>query len=120
MGRDGPEAGSESGERQPVEGTEGLWRSLLFGLVHMLVGVPLGVAVLGLAPVGLLFTAVYLRAARRAPAEDDPSPAFGRARFALTEAERRGIDASALQHLAYNTVAVALALASLLLEPLAG
>jgi hypothetical protein len=99
---------------------DGLWRSLLFGLVHMLVGVPLGVAVLGLAPVGLLFTAVYLRAARRVPAADDPPPAYGRARFALSEAERRGIDASALQHLAYNTVAVMLALASLLLEPLAG
>ncbi|MCC6628191.1 MAG: hypothetical protein IT340_12415 [Chloroflexi bacterium] len=98
---------------------DGLGRSLAFGLVHMLVGVPLGVALLGLAPVGLLFTAVYLRAARREPAPGDPPPAFGHLRFAISEAERRGIDASALQHLAYNTIAVTLAMAALLLEPLA-
>lgn len=97
---------------------DGLWRSLLFGLVHMLVGVPLGVALLGLSPVGLVFTAVYLRAARQ-PAPPDQTPAFATWRFvAATAAERRGIDASALQHLAYNTIAVALALVILLLEAL--
>lgn len=97
---------------------DGLWRSLAFGLAHLLVGVPLGVALFGLSAVGLLFTAVYLRAARRPPGLDDPPPAFVTTRFAAAPAERRGMDASALQHLAYNTVALGLAVLALFLETL--
>jgi hypothetical protein len=97
---------------------DGAARSLLFGLVHMLVGVPLGVA-FGLGAVGLLFTAIYLRAARRPAALDEPPSAFATWRLrAATEAERRGMDASALQHLAYNLVALTLAVMALLLETL--
>jgi hypothetical protein len=95
---------------------DGLWRSVLFGLVHMVVGVPLGVAVFGLTPIGLLFTAVYLRA-QRTPVPDDAPWAFGTRRFMISDAERRGIDASALQHLAYNAVALSLALLAIMLEP---
>jgi hypothetical protein len=96
---------------------DGLWRSLLFGLAHMLVGVPLGVALFGLGAVGLLFTAIYLRAARAPATEATSAPAFASWRFAAaTPTERRGMDASALQHLAYNAVALLLALAALLLE----
>jgi hypothetical protein len=97
---------------------DGLVRSLAFGLAHLLVGVPLGVALFGLSAVGLVFTAIYLRAARRPAGPDDPPPAFATARFAAAPAERRGMDASALQHLAYNTVAVGLAVLALLLEAL--
>jgi hypothetical protein len=98
---------------------DGLWRSLLFGLAHMLVGVPLGVALFGLSAVGLLFTAIYLRAARAPAPADAAPPAFATWRFAAAmPAERRGMDASALQHLAYNTVALLLALVALLLEGL--
>jgi hypothetical protein len=98
---------------------DGLLRSLLFGLAHLVVGVPLGVAVLGLAPVGLFFTAVYLRAKRAQPS--DTPPAFFTERFThLTTAERRGINASALYHLTYNALAVTLAVAALLIEMGAG
>jgi hypothetical protein len=95
---------------------DGLLRSLLFGLAHMVVGVPVGVAVLGLAPVGLFFTAVYLRASR-APTTTDWTPAFFTERFSrLTAAEQRGIDASAGFHLAYNALAVTLAIGVLMVE----
>jgi hypothetical protein len=97
---------------------DGLGRSLLFGLVHTLVGVPLGVAVLGLGTVGLLFTAIYLRAAR-ATAPLDAPPAFAVDRFAAaTPTQRRGLDASALQHLAYNTIALTIGFTAMLLSSL--
>jgi hypothetical protein len=83
---------------------DGLVRSLLFGLAHTLVGVPLGVAVFGLGAVGLLFTAFYLRAARGALR---PAAAFTLTRFpAASPAQAAGMQASALQHLAYNALAV--------------
>jgi hypothetical protein len=96
---------------------DGLWRSLLFGLAHTLVGVPLGVAVCGLGAVGLLFTAVYLRAERRPAAGEEPAPAFAVSRFpSASPPQRRGMDSSALQHLAYNTLALALAVVGMVLS----
>lgn len=96
---------------------DGLVRSLLFGLVHTLVGVPVGVALFGLSAVGLLLTSVYLRAAARA-GRDEQEHAFAVDRLAGGPAERAGMDASAVQHLAYNVVAlcagVALFLATLM------
>ena len=84
---------AEAAERIFRFGAEGwswprrLWRSgLAFGLVHLVVGVPIGVA-LALAVGGLYFLAVYLRAARRR------GPSAG-----LLESTRG--------HLAYNLVIV--------------
>jgi hypothetical protein len=66
-----------------------LWRGVVFGLAHALVGIPLGVA-LALSIGGWYFTAVYLRAWRRT----------GSVAAALT--------ASARAHLAYNLTVLAL------------
>ena len=99
---------------------DGLVRSLLFGLVHTLVGVPLGVALLGLSSVGLVFTAVYLRAARRMPPGGTSVTAFPVERFGQTARDRQGMDASARQHLAYNAVALLLGGLVLLVSPLLG
>lgn len=94
---------------------DGIWRSLLFGVVHMLVGVPLGVALFGLGAVGCVFTAVYLRAARR-PVVGVTSLVFMPDRYGdASPAERQGMDASALQHLAYNVVALLLGVIALIL-----
>jgi hypothetical protein len=41
-----------------------VWRGIVFGLTHALIGIPIGVA-LALAVGGWYFTAVYVRAARR-------------------------------------------------------
>jgi hypothetical protein len=70
-------------------------RGVEFGLVHALVGIPIGVA-LALSIGGWYFTAVYLRAHRRT----------GRAAPALLESTRA--------HLAYNAVIVALVLPTLI------
>lgn len=87
---------------------DGLVRSVGFGLAHMIVGVPLGVALFGLSGVGLLFTGIYLRASR-APRAGDALPGFATDRLKqITPAERRGIEAAALQHLAYNVVVLLL------------
>jgi hypothetical protein len=70
-------------------------RSLEFGLVHAVIGIPIGVA-LALTVGGWYFTACYLRAYRRT----------GRPEFALLESTRA--------HLAYNAVIVAIVLPTLL------
>jgi hypothetical protein len=97
--------------------SDGAVRSLLFGMAHMLVGVPLGVAVFGLGAVGMIFTSVYLRAAGR-PAAADQRGGFPVERFASDPTQRRGMAQSARLHLAYNTVAIGLGIVALLLEAL--
>ena len=73
-----------------------LWRAVLFGLVHAVVGVPIAAA-LGLSVGGVYLTWRYLRAWR----------ATGSPRLALLESTRA--------HLAYNLVIVALVLTALAL-----
>lgn len=69
-------------------------RSVLFGLVHAVVGIPIGVA-LALSIGGFYFTWAYLRVWRRTGSEDD----------ALAESTR--------SHLAYNLVIAVLIIAAL-------
>jgi len=69
-------------------------RSVLFGLVHAVVGIPIGVA-LALSVGGFYFTWAYLRVWRRTGSEDD----------ALAESTR--------SHLAYNLVIAVLIIAAL-------
>ncbi len=69
-------------------------RSVLFGLVHAVVGIPIGVA-LALSVGGYYFTWAYLRVWRRTGSEDD----------ALAESTR--------SHLAYNLVIAVLIIAAL-------
>jgi hypothetical protein len=95
---------------------DGLGRSLLFGLVHALVGVPLGVAILGLGAVGLVLTGVYLRAVRRPPEGAGPTGFAVERLRSTTPDERRGIDAAAVQHLAYNTIALTVAAVAVVLS----
>ena len=99
---------------------DGLVRSLLFGLVHTLVGVPFGVALLGLSSVGLLFTAVYLRAARRLPPGGTSTTVFPVERLGKTARDRQGMDASARLHLAYNVAVLLVVGLVLLVSPLLG
>lgn len=66
-----------------------LWRGVVFGLAHALIGIPVGVA-LALSIGGWYFTAVYLRAFRR------------------TGSVAAAITASARAHLAYNLTVLAL------------
>lgn len=72
-----------------------LWRGVVFGLAHALVGIPVGVA-LALSIGGWYFTAVYLRAWRR------------------TGSPAAALAASARAHLAYNLTVLALVAAALL------
>jgi hypothetical protein len=74
--------------------------AVLFGLVHALVGIPIGAA-LALSIGGAYFQFVYLRAYRRT----------GSRREALLESTRA--------HLAYNASIVALFLVALILDALA-
>lgn len=69
-------------------------RSVLFGLVHAVVGIPVGVAI-ALSVGGFYFTWAYLRVWRRTGSEDD----------ALAESTR--------SHLAYNLVIAVLIIAAL-------
>lgn len=74
-----------------------LWRAVLFGLVHAVIGVPIGAA-LALSIGGVYFTRRYLRAWR----------VTGSTQAALLESTRA--------HLAYNLVIVALVLVALALS----
>ena len=69
-------------------------RSVLFGLVHALIGVPIGVA-LALSVGGVYFTWAYLRAWR------------------ATHSEEAALNESTRSHLAYNLVIAAIVLAAL-------
>ena len=73
-----------------------LWRALLFGLAHAVIGIPIGVA-LALSVGGLWFTRAYLAGYR----------AGGR---------RGGLLESTRQHLAYNAVIVAVVFVALVLD----
>jgi hypothetical protein len=72
-----------------------LWRSLQFGVIHSVIGIPVGVA-LALSLGGVYFTLAYLRGYRRGGGRES----------ALVESTRT--------HLAYNLVIVSLALPALL------
>ena len=69
-------------------------RSVLFGLVHALIGVPIGVA-LALSVGGVYFTWAYLRAWR------------------ATASEEAALDESTRSHLAYNLVIASLVVVAL-------
>lgn len=73
------------------------WRAVVFGLVHALVGIPIGVA-LALSIGGGWFTFTYLRGFKRGGTQ------------------RAGVVESARMHLAYNSVIVALVGAVLLYD----
>jgi hypothetical protein len=92
---------------------EAFWRSLIFGSVHIIVGVPLGLALVGLGIAGLSFSAEYFRGrsrARQALATAEPGNPFAeidpdrRERLAV----EAGIRDSTTLHLAYNVLAFAL------------
>ena len=72
-----------------------LWRSAQFGLIHSVIGIPIGVA-LALSLGGVYFTLAYLRGYHRGGGRES----------ALVESTRT--------HLAYNLVIVSLALPALL------
>lgn len=74
-----------------------VWRAVVFGLVHALVGIPIGVA-LALSIGGGWFTYSYLRGVRRGGTQ------------------RAGIDESTRMHLAYNSVIVVLVAAVLVYD----
>lgn len=98
-------------------GTKGvgnaIFRSFVFGIVHMAVGVPLSVAVLVLPVVGMVLSWEYLRAFQQRlrqawPLDFPPPPAV------VQDAEHHAIRASGLIHLAFNTWVIALVLALML------
>ena len=86
------------------------WRCIQFGLVHAIVGVPIGVA-LALSAAGAYFTGWYLRAYRRATSGD----ADVNASLVVATLTRRRVDIRARQaavlestraHVAYNLLIV--------------
>ncbi len=86
--------GLPPGGRAPRAGRRNARRSVLFGLVHALIGVPIGVA-LALSVGGFYFTWAYLRAWRATGSEE----------AALAESTR--------SHLAYNLVIAGLVIVAL-------
>lgn len=74
-------------------------KALLFGLIHAIVGIPIGVA-LALSIGGAYFTGAYLRAFRR------------------TGSRRSAVDESTRAHLAYNLTIIATVVAVLAFEVL--
>lgn len=97
---------------------EAVWRSLVFGSVHILVGVPVGVAVICLGLAGMAFSAEYFRAARRVPQAALAFPSWPEP-ATLQEARRReaGVQAAAVLHLAYNLLVLSLLVVFLALPP---
>lgn len=82
-----------------------LTRSMIFGLAHCIVGVPLGVGLLALPIGGVVFSLEYLRALRRLGHADLPPKAWQDDDTAW-EIEERAIRASATLHLTYNLMLV--------------
>lgn len=101
---------------------EAAWRSLIFGSVHILVGVPIGIAVVSLGLAGMAFSAEYLRAAGRVPVAAVPlgpweeHPAVV-ARHEETQRREAGVRAAAILHLAYNLLVLTLLVLVLAIPP---
>ena len=91
------------------------WRCIQFGLVHAIVGIPIGVA-LALSVAGAYFTAWYLVAYRRA-AERSPDPLAPAGVLTLTrtrsdpQARHAAVLESTRAHVAYNLLIVTAVLA---------
>lgn len=88
-------------------------RSLIFGLVHCIVGVPLFVGLFVLPISGTVYSLEYLRALRAQGALKLPPNAW-REDDEAWEIEERAVRASALVHLTYNLLVLAVVLVAYL------
>jgi hypothetical protein len=86
---------------------DGIWRSLRFGLAHLFMLIPFGVA-LALTWAGLFFTWMYFRGAARVP--DSVTDPENRADLG----KALGVRNSAIYHAAFNTTIVTMAFVSVL------
>ena len=84
-----------------------LWKALVFGLIHLLMGIPIAAA-LALTVSGLAFTLVYLRAYNRAWRMGYKSQGFSRIAYGLRRehAENEGVMEAARVHFLHNAIIV--------------